>query len=222
VQSTIQLPQTAPLEPLAAKLERFQSDALDIIHQVMRAAADSVTTPQQADAEDPATQAHARTITQRMRIALTAAREILRFVLPDQSGDSPGSSRATSTGKAATSQRSSAARAPRELVATAGTATGRFSEQITPSGDSPPVSEPASPLSLAAPLSDAQPTTQDRAPDPSAAPTIAARSTRPPKDTRFLRQSGEMYNDFIRRRGTPYVPKAPPPASSGSATPSGA
>ncbi len=82
-----------PTDVPFANLERLQDDALQTIHKVMLYLTETITergggvqegTPPDSAAEDPA---QARTTTQRIRLCLQAAREILRFTPPCEADD---------------------------------------------------------------------------------------------------------------------------------------
>ncbi|MDP1661667.1 MAG: hypothetical protein Q8L55_07100 [Phycisphaerales bacterium] len=95
-------------EPLPTKLERLHTEALDALRLVMTKALDSITTLpppalEGADTDEPAQSPadHARTVTQRMRLALTAARDLLRYTT-DNDSESPSPS---STGRRCPSPR---------------------------------------------------------------------------------------------------------------------
>lgn len=86
-------------EPLPTKLERLHAEALEALRLVMTKALDSITTlppptVSDTDTDEPAQSPadHARTVTQRMRLALTAARDLLRYTTEtDTESPSPNS-----------------------------------------------------------------------------------------------------------------------------------
>ncbi len=72
-----------------AALQQAQRDALETIHKIMLHLAKGLTRAQPSEQEEPEDPAQARITTQRIRLCLQAARDILRFAAACESTPSP-------------------------------------------------------------------------------------------------------------------------------------